>query len=79
MKSLSLDMVSVEHYVFMGCSSVLVTELGKYSSMMQKHLVFITNSLRFQDQMRAKRLGMQFPIYFIVCGLCIELVTLVTL
>ena len=29
---------------------------------MQTHLVFVTNSLRFQDQIRAKRLGIQFPI-----------------
>ena len=31
---------------------------------MQKHLVFVNNLLKFQDQMKAKWLGIQFPIYF---------------
>ena len=36
---------------------------------MQKHLVFVTISLKFQDQMKAKQLGIQLSICFIVCGL----------
>ena len=27
--------------------------------------------MKFQDQMKAKQLGILFPAYFIVCGLCI--------
>ena len=51
-----------------GCSSVLVTECGKSNpkskchKIMQKHLVFVNNQLKFQDQMTAKRVGMLFPI-----------------
>ena len=32
--------------------------------MMHENLVFVANSLRFQDQSRAKHLGKMFPIYF---------------
>ena len=69
----------------MSCSLKLLTELGKSSpkskchKTMQKHLVFVTTLLKFQDQMKAKQSGMQFPIYFVVCGQCIELAMLVTL
>ena len=33
---------------------------------MQKYLVFVNNEMKFQDQIKAKRLGLgvQFPIYF---------------
>ena len=59
---------------YMSSSSVLVTEWEIQSQfrchkMMQKHLVFVSNSLKFQNQMKVKWLGIQFPIYFIVCGL----------
>ena len=59
---------------YMTSSSVLVTEWEIQSQfrchkMMQKHLVFVSNSLKFQNQMKAKWLGIEFPIYFIVRGL----------
>ena len=38
--------------------------------MMQTYFVLVTNSLKFQDQMKAKQFGIQFPIYLIGHGLC---------